>query len=564
MNNSKDLKLSSRRRFLKTVGAIGMGTPILPMLIKPKDACGNITSAHGKPPYRVIFSNDTTNITTCVSPYHKKGETWLPEMLQATVDEVAGHGVDAHFIQLAHGQVPWYRSKVYPMEEHHRWWREHFGIDPENDAFNVGGVHRYILEGGDPLQIFIDRCRETGQAPFVSMRINDAHHVENVNTPGNTKGIHSISRFYAEHPEWRLGHDLTKWNQRVYNWAIPAVRDFYFSLISEQCLMYDIDGFELDFMRHPYFFRQDETTSAERRRIITDFIKRVRGVLDEGSNGKRRWLCARVPSAANAFDSIGLDLNAMCDAGLDMVNVSSSFFTEQQTDFKQIRQSVPQATMYYEMCHSTWNGKRVAKGYDAFTFRRTTPEQYETTAHQAYQHGADGISLFNFVYYREHGRGERGPFNEPPFHVIDHLGDSAYLANQPQHWFFTKGWRSDFDGDRFKMPQTVKVGSTLEIQFDLSEPKGGWQQGGRLRIQGENNLDDTMWSVKFNDLPLIPSPDKSEPYTDAYPPLLGEPPMIQAWDVPAKCAKHGKNTLSIQLNEANASQQLDYIDLALR
>ena len=138
-----------------------------------------------KSPYRVLYSNDATNITTCVSPYHRKGERWRPEMLEATVDEVAGTAVDVHLIQLAHGQVPWYPSKLYPLEEHHAWWKERFGVDPENDAFGVGSVHRFILDGGDPLQIFIDRCRAKDQAPFISLRLNDIHHVQWMDTAGN-------------------------------------------------------------------------------------------------------------------------------------------------------------------------------------------------------------------------------------------------------------------------------------------------------------------------------------------------------------------------------------------
>ena len=52
-----------------------------------------------KAPFRVLYSNDTTNILSCTSPWHKKGEAFRPEMLEATVDEVAGTGVDAHLLQ---------------------------------------------------------------------------------------------------------------------------------------------------------------------------------------------------------------------------------------------------------------------------------------------------------------------------------------------------------------------------------------------------------------------------------------------------------------------------------
>ena len=66
---------------------------------------------------------------------------------------------------------------------------------------------------------------------------------------------------------------------------------------------------------------------------MTGFIRRVRKVLDETSRGgKRRWLCARVPCYVSGFDPLGIDLRAWADAGLDMVNLSPSFFAVQQTD----------------------------------------------------------------------------------------------------------------------------------------------------------------------------------------------------------------------------------------
>ena len=97
---------------------------------------------------------------------------------------------------------------------------------------------------------------------------------------------------------------------------------------------------------------------------------------------------------------------------------------------------VPQASVYTEMCHSTYNGPTVGRQgkYDNFSFRRTTPLQYYTTAHVAYARGLDGVSAFNFVYYREHGDGERGPFDEPPFHVFRRLRKPEWLAKQPQHY----------------------------------------------------------------------------------------------------------------------------------
>ncbi len=45
-----------------------------------------------KAPFRVLFSNDTTNLVSNVSPFHQRGEPFRPEVLEASVDETADDG----------------------------------------------------------------------------------------------------------------------------------------------------------------------------------------------------------------------------------------------------------------------------------------------------------------------------------------------------------------------------------------------------------------------------------------------------------------------------------------
>jgi len=521
----------------------------------------------GEPPtghkatFRVLFSDDTTHITTCVGPYHKKGEAWRPEMLQAAVDEVAHRGVDVHMIQLAHGQVPWYQSRVYSMADHVAWWKTHFGVDPMTGGRRP--LEQYLLDGGDLLRLFVERCRQTGQHPFVSLRLNDAHHVELVNKPGNTGGFQAISRFYAEHQQWRIGTDPKDWNQRTLDWAHPEVPDFMLSLVREQCENYDLDGFELDFMRHPSFFRVQETTFAQRSAIITGFVRRVREVLDRTAKpGQHRWLCVRVPCYQVLFDKLGIDLPELVRTGVDMVNLSAHYFTVQQCDMAAIRRTIPTAAVYLELCHTTQIGPAAStkSAYDNFTFRRTTPEQYYTAAHLAYARGLDGVSTFNFQYYREHGVGERGPFNEPPFEVLAHLGDRAWLARQPQHYVLSAAtW-----GAPRPWPTKFKPGQSATVTLDLAPPNGGWLQGGRLRIQGKTDLGDSRWRAVLNGVELKETADRSEPYPTAYPPLLGAAADHRAWLVPAQLLQNGPNTLQLTMSEGHGSASIVFLDCAVR
>jgi hypothetical protein len=175
--------------------------PPLPPHSRSRTAAGGRIAPEA--PFRVLYSNDTTNITSCVSPFHQAREPFRQEMLEASVDEVAGL-VDAHFLQPGLGMVPLWPSKVLPLAEHYAWIKQRYGQKP--DSFGQFG--QFVLNGGDVVKVFIDRCRAKGQAAFISFRMNDAHHKEFVDPkpgdkPGSSIGM-SVTKFYAAHPEHRI------------------------------------------------------------------------------------------------------------------------------------------------------------------------------------------------------------------------------------------------------------------------------------------------------------------------------------------------------------------------
>ena len=156
-----------------------------------------------KPPYKVLFSNDTTNIESCVSPYntvrlfgpndpvsgHATCHTvpFSKAMLNASVDETAGIGIDAHLLQPGVGWVPWWKSRVHPFADHVRFMREKFGKDPSESGYAA-----YMAGGGDIVGAFVRRCREKGLAPFVSLRLNDSHGHEFIGIPPDSPTLNRM------------------------------------------------------------------------------------------------------------------------------------------------------------------------------------------------------------------------------------------------------------------------------------------------------------------------------------------------------------------------------------
>ena len=511
-----------------------------------------------KAPFRVLYSNDATNILTCKSPWNTPGTPFTADKLRATVDEVAGMGVDVHILQPGKCAIPWWQSRVYPLKEHFAWIEKTYGLKPDSYA-------RFLLDGGDFVQVFIDRCREKGQVPFIGFRLNDAHLKEYWDKkPGDKidpETMHCMTPLYRDHPQWRVGPNMHgDWTQRTLDWSIPEVRQHNYRLIAELCENYDFDGLELDYMRFYSYFNQQKTSSEQRKEIMTDFVRSIRKKLDETSkNGKHRWLSVRIPAFIEAWDPMGIDVVAMTQAGVDMLNLSTNYFTAQQTDISKIRKMVPdRVAIYDEMTHCTWNGPKFARGYDTLKNRRTTPEQFYTTAQQDYLRGADGVSLFNFAYYRQYGHPMQGPFSEPPFEVLRHLGDREWLSEQPQHFFLTPNWNAPYFSQ--PLPAVFREGERRVFHFEMYPPKGGWTKEGRLRIQSMQSLGNSAWQVAVNGVLLREDPDRNEPVPNPYTQLLGDFDEMRAWRVPANVLKEGINEIAITLKSSDQSYEIYYID----
>jgi hypothetical protein len=410
------------------------------------------------------------------------------------------------------------------------------------------------------------------------LRLNDSHGKEFVDTPGGGDiteipgySLHCVNRFYKENPQFRIDPDPAHvdrkyWNTRVLDWKNKEVADWMFGYIEEICEGYDIDGLELDFMRHYNYFRVDETTFGQRSAIMTAFAARVRALLDRTAKpGRHRWLGARIPCFAAALDPLGLDLPAMTKAGVEILNLSPSYHTAQQADMAEIRRRAPDAAIYLELTHSAANVGKVPGAYDTALFLRTTDEQFYTAAHLAYARGADGVSAFNFAYFREFGAPGRGPFNEPPFHIFARIRDRKWIAAQPQHWFLSAGvsW-ADHLGHPRTLPKKMKPGGRAAFAPDLAPPDGGWKKGGRLRVRARDDLGRGKWGAGLNGETLVATPDRSAPcktrYDDAH---LPADEKMRAWLVPPALLRDGPNTLDIVYENGRDEAVLIYIDLGV-
>jgi len=515
-----------------------------------------------KAPFKILYSNDTTNILTNTSPWHAKGRAFNPAMITASVIETADTGVDAHFLQPGMGWVPWWSSRQYPYAEHVRWMAEHYGLKPPAGSFAA-----YMANGGDMVSVFVAACRQAHQAAFISLRMNDGHRLEDAFQPQGyafTSDVwHAFSKFYVEHPDWRIGPSSKLWENRVLDWRHPEVPAYRLGFVTELCEGYDLDGIELDFMRYYSLFDANLTPLIRRVDIVTGFVRQVRAVLDRtAKSGTRRWLCVRIPDRADLLSYLGLDIPKLAAAGVDMFNLSSSYFTDQSGEFANLRRLAPEASFYLEMTHSVINRPAppdLGITYDDFTFRRTTDEQFRTTSLLARQAALDGVSLFNFAYFREHAVKELGPFNEPPFHVLAKLTDQAWLEHQAKH-YFTAGSFVAKGSARPDLPLHLKAGQTktftLRFASDPELPPGG----GFLRILADRSIVSLALSVKAGQTVLVRSDQTAEPYSSPYVQPESEPDHYAAFVLPAALMAEGTRNFSLTVPAGAPDLTVFYAD----
>jgi hypothetical protein len=525
-----DHLLLTRRRLLQAAATTPLWLNSIP---------GEAESAADLPP--VFYSNDTTNITSCVSPWRNPKDGFTDDHLRASITEAKGAGV--HLLQPGLGWIPWWKSKLYSASDHYETFLGQFGETRHN------AYARHLLAGGDLVRTFIDQCRTLGVKAFVSYRLNDGHHVRGLpKALAEKRPAHDMSRhFWENYESYRIGPDPADWGQGVFNWAIPAVPAHKLALISELSENYPLDGLELDFLRHWIRFPATGTTVEERRKVTTGFVREIRQMLDRtAGTGPRRTLCIRVPAALSIHDDQGIHLPSLVAAGVDVVTLSWSYFTFQDESVRRVREIIPDTPVYAEMTHTTMTGKALS-GSGTQPYLRTTDEQFYTTAHLAYSQGAAGVSLFNFPYYREHSTPAIGPFTEPPFHVVPKLGNRDFVARQPHSYFLTSARKDPVLPDPI-LPVMLQRDAP-EIRFIEMALVPGHHCVGVLRLRSDEDIADRELEVSLNGTPLKEIPFVAELLPHPYQAYTGRAEEIRCYACPVELTRKGANEISLSLQK---------------
>ncbi len=312
MGHSTKLVVMNRRQFVRTVGSVASAQPL--SAARGTALCLNEDNSHW------FFT--------------RAGQTHTKESVAAFVDQYAETQV-RELLLSANSQRTSFASKVWdPI------WK---GYDPDgpddqplfrsttregrvNARKWVHSAWSLARQGIDPYAVWIERARKRGLSPWVSMRMNDLHNVDDPDS-------YMHSTFWRQNPQFRrLPWRAVDWRDRAFDFAHEEVRAYHFRLVEEYLERYDVDGLELDWMRFGFHFSPGR--EAEGGRLLTEFVRKTRRLADSWAKrrGHRIGLGARVPSRPQTAIDLGLDGALWAREGLIDLLVFTPFWASAEPD----------------------------------------------------------------------------------------------------------------------------------------------------------------------------------------------------------------------------------------
>jgi len=516
--------------------------------------------------YRCLYNHEMLICFTSQTPYQSYKENVRKEQIEGYVKELADTQVDAFMCCPTAWRLPIYYSRVNPVWQ--TWAREHKDPLPEDDwkYFDkvFSRVKRYMLADNyeDPLQLTLNAAKKIGLGFFFSYRMNDVH--EAVHTGKRISP--TMDPIWRNHPEWRMAMDDKKHpgygGHYAMNYLHQEVRDWYYAVIEELVENYALDGFELDFMRNPVFFPDDNI--KEGAELMTAFVRKIRSLLDRTGVQRKQQLklCVRVPWSVKHCMDAGLNVPHWCrEKTIDMVNAAAGYMTTPETDIEGFKQNCVGIPVYGEMYHLTYPKEGESN-------RRTSKEIYETTAHGFLDRGADGIGFFNFCYVRDHHFNEARRrffmYPEPPFETLRHICDIEYLKKRPKHYVIAPGFGT--------LPVALVIGPPFDFKLYVADDtKAVPFDHALLRLElNKPGFFYNAIKVFVNGVELELVPGSGELFPPFSNEALPDPGALFYFKINPDIVKHGWNKITVEANVTGEffklslqGYQLNGIELAL-
>lgn len=297
-------------------------------------------------------------------------------------------------------------------------------------SFN--SLNEFFNRGTDPLEVTGLFAHENGFEFFWSNRMNDTH--DEAHRPGNPHI--NWSKFKEQNPEYlfgTIGERFPHGRWSAVDFSHQEIRDLCVKYYREVCENYDVDGVELDFLRHLYLFEnvaRGDTASQEQLDMLTSLVSQIREVTETTGikKGKPILVLVRVPDSFEYCRNVGIDLEKWMQLGLVDMVVGSDYFRLNPWD-----QMIPVCHKYGVKYYAGLSEPRVNKEHP--DIRRLQNSVYRARAAAAWNAGVDGLYVFNEYntrsrYLREIGKPDQLRGTNNLYFVTDRNGNpEAYLKN---------------------------------------------------------------------------------------------------------------------------------------
>ncbi|MCK6487042.1 MAG: hypothetical protein L6R48_01660 [Planctomycetes bacterium] len=433
--------------------------------------------------------------------------------------------------------------------------------------------------GIDQFAVWLARCRRHGIEGWLTARMNDAHGLKEraIAEAGGAPDDHGWvllcqAQRWLDHPEWRRApyRPERSW-EGAFDWAHAAVRQEQIAFVSEVFERWDLDGFEMDWLRWGMNFAPGGETAG--CAILSDFTAEVRAIADAAARrrGHPIRLGVRVPAEPATCLELGYDVAAWAERGLVDQVVLSNFGGEAWCEYPLAlwrRLLGPRVRL---LTH----GADLVKPYPGCV-PAAHHEVHLGCAAAALGRGCDGLYFFNECYAESDGR------RDDLADLLRTAGSAEALARRARiHAAAGAGMRAPGSGagaaplpaplanrtpgwDFGRMERTI----TVRIDCGRRPAAGGGELSLGLHGADARTLAPGGLEVRWNTRVLAPSASRSPSLAERS--RLGwrldgleRADATLAWRVPAAALQDGINVLEVTAAHADAAGALRTAEIRL-
>ncbi len=413
------------------------------------EAMRSARSAAQWQPRRIMYNDDGNHVTPFTTP---------DELIDLRLRQLIGTQVDTIAYCTGGGGLFW---------GHQAHVGETLGeFVTENDGQQVRDIVSSLdalkALGTDPLAVAVDFGHENGMEVFWSYRMNNIE---------DSFAAPYLSRWKREHPDFLFGKaedypkyeytDPKKWWAGL-DFAEAEVRDYALRIFEDVFTRYDIDGIDMDWFRHPQFFREtrdEKPVTAEHLALMNDFVRKVRALSEKvgAARGRPLLISARVPLSVERCRFIGLDVTTWLEEGLvDILTFGGDLGPMAMAP--QLKEMVDLAHKHKVLALANIGGSGLQPNTGYYS-----EEAWWGAAANAWHVGVDGIYTFNL-------------FPESPKAQYRHIGSPETLKGLDKIYAIDPVQPKDFWGfDRSalvvpdRLPITLEPGERVRFKLPVGE-----------------------------------------------------------------------------------------------